>query len=242
MASIAQNPPPRPRRFAPLKGDSEGAQTKLQGIVFDVDGTLCLPQHYMFTQMRAALGIDRSVDILDHIRALPSDEARSEAVAKIQAIEREAMLAQQPQPGLVQLMDYLERKNMRRALCTRNFEAPVTHLLQNHLPDHIFEPIITRDTPNLLPKPEPAGILHIARQWNLDNHAESMIMVGDSIDDMTSGHTAGAATVLLVNERNTHLKEHHHTDLCISRLDDLIDILENGFVGDNSAGSSSTSQ
>lgn len=55
----------------------------------------------------------------------------------------------------------------------------MTHLLQNHLPKHIFEPIITRDTPNLLPKPEPAGILHIARQWKLDNRAESMIMVGD---------------------------------------------------------------
>lgn len=70
----------------------------------------------------SALGIDRSVDILDHIRALPTDETRSEAVAKIQAIEREAMLAQQPQPGLVELMDYLEKKKMRRALCTRNFE------------------------------------------------------------------------------------------------------------------------
>lgn len=55
--------------------------------------------------------------------------------------------------------------------------------------------------------------------------------VGDSIDDMTAGHTAGAATVLLLNERNTHLKEHEHTDLCIERLDDLIDVLENGFVG-----------
>lgn len=53
---------------------------------------------------------------------------------------------------------------------------------------------------------------------------------------MTAGHTAGAATVLLVNDRNRHLKEHVHTDLCISRLDDLIDILENGFVGDNCAG------
>lgn len=57
---------------------------------------------------------------------------------------------------------------------------------------------------------------------------------------MTAGHTAGAATVLLVNERNTHLKEHVHTDICISRLDELIDILENGFVGDNCAVSSST--
>lgn len=57
------------------------------------------------------------------------------------------------------------------------------------------------------------------------------IQVGDSIDDMTSGHAAGAATVLLVNERNSHLREHAHTDLCITRLDELIDILEGGFLG-----------
>ena len=56
--------------------------------------------------------------------------------------------------------------------------------------------------------------------------------MGDSIDDMTAGHTAGAATVLLLNERNAHLREHAHTDLCITRLDQLVDILENGFVGD----------
>ena len=56
-------------------------------------------------------------------------------------------------------------------------------------------------------------------------------MVGDSIDDMTAGHMAGAATVLLLNDLNVHLKEHPHTDLCIKRLDDLIGILEGGFVG-----------
>ena len=56
-------------------------------------------------------------------------------------------------------------------------------------------------------------------------------MVGDSIDDMTAGHMAGAATVLLLNEQNAHLKEHPHTDLCIKQLSDLIDVLEAGFVG-----------
>lgn len=71
----------------------------------------------------AVLGIDRSVDILEHIRSLPTDQERSDAVSKIQAIEREAMLKQQPQPGLVELMDYLESRKMRRALCTRNFEC-----------------------------------------------------------------------------------------------------------------------
>ena len=32
------------------------------------------------------------------------------------------MSSQQPQPGLVQLMDYLQARGVRRALCTRNFE------------------------------------------------------------------------------------------------------------------------
>lgn len=56
-------------------------------------------------------------------------------------------------------------------------------------------------------------------------------MVGDSIDDMTAGFRAGAATVLLVNDANRHLVEHQHTDLVIKQLDELIDILENGFEG-----------
>ena len=54
-------------------------------------------------------------------------------------------------------------------------------------------------------------------------------MVGDSIDDMTAGRLAGAATVLLVNEANAHLVAHPNTDLVINRLDELIEILENGF-------------
>lgn len=32
------------------------------------------------------------------------------------------MESQQPQPGLVELMDFLEERGVKRALCTRNFE------------------------------------------------------------------------------------------------------------------------
>lgn len=187
----------------------------------------------MFSEMRSALGIDKSIDILHHIRDLPTPEARLAAADKIKAIEREAMSSQQPQPGLVQLMDYLQARGVRRALCTRNFETPVLHLIQTHIPAHEkdFLPIITRETPDLLPKPDPAGILHIAQAWKVGARAEHLIMVGDSIDDMTAGHMAGAATVLLLNEKNGWLKDHEHTDLSINRLDGLVDILENGFVG-----------
>ncbi|EGE02044.1 HAD superfamily hydrolase [Trichophyton equinum CBS 127.97] len=223
------------RRFAPLDTDG-GDVPVLKGIVFDVDGTLwqgsgsSLPQHYMFQEMRDALGIEKGVDIIHHIRGLPTFTARTDAIAIVRDIERKAMVKQVPQPGLVELMDYLNSKNVKRALCTRNFDGPVNHLIKSHLATHVFAPIITRDTPNIMPKPDPAGILHIARAWELED-ASGLIMVGDSLDDMTAGHKAGAATVLLLNERNQDLKDNEHTDLCIERLDELINVLETGFCG-----------
>ncbi len=188
---------------------------------------------------------------------LPTPAAQHGAMEAIRAIERRAMASQVAQPGLVRLMSYLDAKGVRKGICTRNFEAPVAHLLAKFLPDHIFEPIVTRDFRP--PKPDPAGILHIARHWGLATTAagtsgvgravagmgkeeeleeleelidtSGVIMVGDSIDDMTAGRRAGAATVLLVNEANAHLAEHEHTDLVIVRLDELIDVLESGFKG-----------
>jgi phosphoglycolate phosphatase-like HAD superfamily hydrolase len=71
---------------------------------------------------REALGIDKSIDILHHIRDLPTAEDQAAAVEKIRAVERKAMLEQQPQPGLARLMDYLKSRSLRRGLCTRNFE------------------------------------------------------------------------------------------------------------------------
>ncbi|KAK2776147.1 hypothetical protein FQN52_003817 [Onygenales sp. PD_12] len=220
----------RPWRFAPLNPEAyhEGKKSPLKGVVFDVDGTLCLPQNYMFQEMRSALGIQKGVDIIGHIRNLPTLEERTEAITKIRDIEREAMVKQVPQPGLVELMDYLHSKGLKRALCTRNFETPVNHLLKTHLPTHEFLPIVTRDTPDLLPKPDPAGILHIAKEWG--TKAQDLIMVGDSLDDMTAGHMAGAATILLLNDHNQALKEHEHTHFWIKRLDDMISILDYGIA------------
>ncbi|KAL8418437.1 hypothetical protein RB594_001869 [Gaeumannomyces avenae] len=215
----------KPRQFAPLRpGASSEGSPALQGVVFDVDGTLCKPQNYMFAEMRAVLGIQKSVDIL--------------AMESIRSIERTAMVNQVAQPGLVELMNYLDSRNVPKGICTRNFEQPVAHLLTKFLAGSRFEPVITREFRP--PKPHPAGILHIARSWGLIGQsanadgdaagdATGLIMVGDSVDDMSAGRRAGAATVLLVNEVNAHLAEHDDTDLAITRLDELVGILEEGF-------------
>jgi HAD superfamily hydrolase (TIGR01549 family) len=178
--------------------------------------------------LSSALGIDKSTDILDHIYSL-QDAEQEEAQEKVREIERNAMKKQKPQAGLVQLMDYLDSRGLKKGICTRNFDAPVEHLLTTFLPSSKFHPIITREFRP--PKPDPAGILHIAKDWMHEDGGDSLIMVGDSIDDMTAGYRAGAATVLLVNDVNKHLVEYQHTDLVVKQLDDLIEILENGFEG-----------
>ncbi|KAL3424594.1 had superfamily [Phlyctema vagabunda] len=225
------------RRFAPLKqGSTKNEAPELKGIVFDVDGTLCEPQTYMFAEMRSAVGIPGKEDILEYIYTLSAKE-QEEAMCKIREIERTAMSSQVAQPGLAELMNYLDARSIPKGICTRNFETPVNHLLTKFLPASTFHPIVTRDFRP--PKPDPAGILHIARSWGFVKRngqeevadASQCIMVGDSIDDMTAGYRAGAATVLLVNSVNAHLAKHEHTDLCISSLDELIGILEDGFAG-----------
>lgn len=45
---------------------------------------------------------------------------------------------------------------------------------------HDFLPIITRETPDFLPKPDPAGILYIAREWGVGPRADHLIMVSIS--------------------------------------------------------------
>lgn len=80
-----------------------------------------MPQNYMFSEMRAALHISKSEDILESIYALPQAEQQA-AHDKIQAIERAAMEKQVPQKGLVALMEYLDRKGLKKGICTRNFE------------------------------------------------------------------------------------------------------------------------
>lgn len=192
----------------------------------------------MFAEMRSACAIPKSEDILDYIHSLP-EQQQHEAFAKIQSIERKAMSEQVPQEGLVALMEFLDGSGVRRGICTRNFDAPVTHLLTHHLPSHLepFAPIITRDFRP--PKPSPAGILHIAQAWQLtstasvpetspDSRPLPLIMVGDSVDDMAAGRDAGALTVLLRSAGKEELEGDERTDVVVERLDELIGLLEKG--------------
>ena len=223
-----------------------------------------LPQNYMFREMRAALNIPKSTDILDHLHSLstepdsttsPPTSPRQRANHAIKTIERNAMTFQTPQPGLVELITYIDKRKLPKALCTRNFPLPVNHLLEKFLPGVTFSPVITRETEGVRPKPSPEGLWRIAERWGLGleqiadangRHNENdplvlakehlgagLLMVGDSVDDMACAARANAASVLLLNEDNEHVIEKEPPDFVIRRLDELIDTLEQGFEGRN---------
>ncbi|KAK9471943.1 HAD-like domain-containing protein [Dipodascopsis tothii] len=206
-----------------LRIGAQAGQVEIKGVVFDMDGTLCLPQTWMFGKMRETLGIDKSVDILDHIYSLEPVEQEA-AHERVRAVERDAMVQMTAQPGVHELMDFLETTGVAKAICTRNFEAPVDHLLTNLLTGRVFEPVVTRTFRP--PKPSPAGIQHIAAQWGVKPN--ELVMVGDSVDDMLAGRRAGAATVLLSSDVNGHLHSAPETDAVVERLDDIIGLLKTG--------------
>lgn len=137
------------------------------------------------------------------------------------------------QPGLLPLMEYLTSRGIRKssklpprhsnyfgcaslsAVCTRNFDTPTQYLVSTFLSGVDIAPIITRKYKP--PKPHPAAILHIAREWGIPT--SEMLMVGDSVDDMLAGNRAGARTVLLLAKggHNHHLIKEDATDASITR-------------------------
>lgn len=199
----------------------------IKAVVFDMDGTLCVPQPWMFPAMRKAIGLnDKYIDILDFISDLPTDEDRSFAERKIHEVEIQAMNEMTPQPGLVELMKYLTINKFNKGICTRNIQRPVDHLINKFLPLECanFDIIITRDFRPTKPNPDP--LLHIAEKLNLT--PSEIIMVGDSLDDMKSGHDAGCTTILLKNHINEYLLIDHGelVDISVDRLDEIIPLLQ----------------
>jgi len=198
------------------------ANRPLFGVVFDMDGTLTVPC-LDFKKLRQLLGISDGTDILSHVAGL-SDGQKETAMTIVEKFEEEGREKLQIQPGLAELFQFLrETTGLNLGLLTRNSAEAVDHFLSkcNHLgifakQDDPFSTILTRDFTPV--KPDPAPLLHIAKQWKTE--ASRLLMVGDDQHDIQCGIAAGAATVLLNNEKN---KGTQH--LATFNVDTLLEII-----------------
>lgn len=177
------------------------AKARLRGVVFDMDGTLTVPVIDFPAMYKAVLGEDAylaikrqnpsGIDILHHIENWSPDKQRK-AYEIIADFEKQGLDRLQIMPGASQLCDFLESRNIRRGLITRNVKAAVDLFHERF--GMTFSPALSREFRPY--KPDPAPLLHICSTWEVQPH--EVMMIGDSLkDDVACGKRAGAFTCLL---------------------------------------------
>lgn len=178
-----------------------------RGVVFDMDGTLTLPFQIDFARMRQRVGVPPAADIVAFLREKHAgdESALAEAMA---IVEEEELLAFRPprlQPGVRECIERLRKLKVPLAIFTRNAQACVDAFLQHSgLPVDAFSPVLTRDSP-LRNKPSPDPVVHCYTAWGVE--AASVLVVGDSLDDMSSGRAAGCPTVAILRPNTDSLEE-----------------------------------
>ncbi len=206
------------------------ARKAFRGVVFDIDGTLTVP-NLDFKTMYARCGVPPSADIIAAVAAMPAAE-RVAAENVIEEMEEESRRTLQLMPGAKALVKFLRQRDVPTAVVTRNTGKTidaVTRLLMGA--DHgqpCFDPAISRleDFP---PKPDPASFLHIARVWGVP--PSEILMLGDSpTNDMAFGKAAGAHTILLdTGRRHTEGGSTGGADFVVGSLEEVPAILREHF-------------
>eukprot|EP00741_Cyanophora_paradoxa_P020388 tig00021254_g19679.t1 len=183
--------------------------TKLRGVVFDMDGTLTCDGAIDFVEMRRRAGIPDGHDILQYVHGLPPGE-RERVMDIIDQVEVEGHERQSLMEGLHDLLGFIDSKGLRRGLLTRNSRKSVDVFLA--MSRAHFSTIVTRDFVPTKPHPDP--LLHIAETW--DTPPSSLVMVGDWVDDIKCGKAAGAHTVMILTP-----KSRPHADLADFAVESL---------------------
>ncbi|KAL7209809.1 hypothetical protein ACSBR1_031386 [Camellia fascicularis] len=180
---------------------SVSPKSRLRGVVFDMDGTLTVPAIDFQAMYRAVLGeqdylaikskCPSGIDILHHIENWSPDKQHT-AYETIADFERQGLDRLQIMPGALELCGFLDSRNIRRGLITRNVKAAVD-LFHSRF-GVTFAPALSREFRPY--KPDPAPLLHICSVWEVQPN--EVMMVGDSLkDDVACGKRAGAFTCLL---------------------------------------------
>ena len=163
----------------------------LRGVIFDMDGTLTVP-NLDFAELYRRAGVPRGDDIL-------SDKWRNDpkACAVVREFEAEGRATMRLMPGARELGTWLRAHGARAAIVTRNSGAALTHFTDCVWNGTLrFSPAVSRDDP-YPPKPDPASARAIADEWG-EELGPSLLMVGDSpANDIVFGFNAGLTTALL---------------------------------------------
>jgi HAD superfamily hydrolase (TIGR01549 family) len=188
----------------------------IQAVLFDLDGVLVNSPLDLRAIKRELFG-DEKVFIIEGIDALAGEE-REGKVALLRKRELEAAGMATLAPGVTELFDWLESRNVKRGVITRNSREVVELIARKQSVD--FGVVVGReDAP---PKPDPECILLACRTLEVD--PDRSVMVGDFTFDIEAGRGAGCRTVFVETDDFRHLDP--GADARVRSLSELRDVLE----------------
>ena len=187
----------------------------VRGVVFDMDGTLT-DSPLDFGLIRAECGIPEGRPILEFLAECP-DADRERMLEVLHRHERRAAQQWTLRHGALEVTEALARAGVRTALLTRNSrEALHTVLTRFGLR---FDCCMSREDGE--PKPSPEPVLEIARKLGLA--PDQLLVVGDYLFDVQSGHAAGAKTAFINTPKA--LDPPAEADVVIDDLREILDLV-----------------
>jgi HAD superfamily hydrolase (TIGR01509 family) len=169
----------------------------IQAWIFDLDGTLTVPQHD-FAAIKRRLGLPVDQPVLEGVARL-DEERRRAVLAAIDAWEIELADQAQPNPGARELLEQLAQAGLPMGVLTRNTRATAYRTLRAAGLDTFFPPEAVLGRDEAPPKPAPDGIHQLVALFG--KPPARAVMVGDYRFDLEAGRAAGARTVWLDAER-----------------------------------------
>jgi HAD superfamily hydrolase (TIGR01549 family) len=191
----------------------------VKAVIFDLDGTITEP-FFDFDAIRAEMGLTKDAGpILEAINKMTP--ARRKAAEKILGFhERLAVEKSKLNPGAAETLKTLHNSGIKIGILTRNTKDNVYAVAKKH--GLIFDAVVSREDGPV--KPDAFGVLELCRAF--DAAPSQTLVVGDYLFDLLCAKAASAPAVLLTNHKNAD-QFSHHADFTITRLEQILDIIEN---------------
>jgi len=161
----------------------------LQGVIFDLDGTL-VDSDLDFDQIRRDIGFVQG-PILEFRDRHATQEQKAHIDAVLERHEKRAAETCTLKDGAAALVEALRGCGLKVALLTRNSAASVGTVMARH--GLKFDTIVSRE--DSAPKPAPEPVFLICRRLGIE--PSRTLMVGDYKYDVECGKNAGCLTVLV---------------------------------------------
>ena len=164
----------------------------MRAVFFDMDGTITRPV-IDWADLRRRAQIPEGEQIMPYIDRLPAAAGRR-ARATVEAIEMEAAVGAELNPGAPELLGELRARGLRLALITNNHRAAMVSMVEKF--GLHFDLLLSREDADLKPAPD---LVNLALRRFCLRPAEACF-IGDGKYDRMASQAAGVAYIHLTHD------------------------------------------